>query len=137
MYLQYKTAKWELKCYCSLVRKHHDCIKFASSIDIDENLLSLFSQVDREHHSLKIWTISILHKLRPEKKSFDWHSLTDEKRILDGFKVPLQKYLVEHGITSADDLEYCKSDDLHFIAKCLKDIPRRAFCDRHRIRFES
>jgi len=63
--------------------------------------------------------------------------LTDEKRILDGFKVPLQKYLVEHGITSADDLEYCKSDDLHFIAKCLKDIPRRAFCDRHRIRFES
>jgi hypothetical protein len=28
LYLQYKTAKWELKCYCSLVRKHHDCIKF-------------------------------------------------------------------------------------------------------------
>jgi hypothetical protein len=61
----------------------------------------------------------------------------DEKRILNGFKAPLKAYLMEHGITCADDLQYCKSDELYFMAKCLKDVPRRAFCIKHGTCFES
>jgi hypothetical protein len=79
-----------------------------------------------------------------EKKSlfqptevFDWNGLMDENRILPDCKTSLHTYLKANGITCAGDLHYCDSSDLHEIAKCLKTIPRRSFCDSHGILFEA
>jgi hypothetical protein len=72
----------------------------------------------------------------PSTGAFDWNSLTNENRVLPECKVFLNSYLSDHGITCVDDLHYCESSNLQEIAKCLKAIPRRAFCDRHGILFE-
>ena len=70
------------------------------------------------------------------KLVFDWNSLTDENRVLPECRGSLNSYLSDHGITSATDLQFCEACNLHYIAKCLKEIPRRAFCVSHGILFD-
>ena len=108
------------------------------------NIKYHYIEVVIEHRDMEILIISIIPQLRQEKKrkfactqSFELSDLFDDTRILPQKKDDLRLYLLNHGISCANDLQYCESHDLYYIAKCLKVIPRRVFCSSHEIVFQA